>query len=350
MINLAVQAENPRSIEPPVVKNTATLFTVTVDTEEEWDWNQGWPASGFNVSNVRRLSRFQDLCTRYNIATTYFADLAVLEDVESCAVLLDLSTESHVEIGMHIHPWNTPPFEAGVPSTARMSFLHNHRPEIIRAKLETVYHRFLESDLQPTSFRGGRYSSGEVTQEFLREKGFWADASTLPFTTWPDDGAPDYRDRKLQPLRLPPSTNDGHALWEVPLTLAFTRGPFDFWRKTYEWVERSWVGKLRLIGIWERLGLVRKVWLNFESPLGNHMLPFLGQLRKMELPCICFTVHSSSLVAGLNPFTPTVADEARLFDQVEEVFDVLSNESGFRSATVTEVAKYLEEQNASSRN
>jgi hypothetical protein len=94
----------------------------------------------------------------------------------------------------------------------------------------------------------------------------------------------------------------------------------------------------------ERTGLVRKVWLNFEEPLGRHMLPFLCRLRPGELPCICFTVHSSSLAAGANPYTQTQADEDRLFAQLEEVCAALAGRAGFRPATVTEVAHHLEEQ------
>jgi hypothetical protein len=343
------------------------LFTVTVDTEEEWDWNSGWPRRDFGLTNIGHLHRFQDLCSRYNIAATYFTDLAVLEDRPSRDVMLDISRRPRVEVGMHIHPWNTPPFESEAPCTARTSFLHNHSPEVIRAKLNTVYGQFSSLGLRPSSFRGGRYSSGPVTQEFLREKGFWADASVVPYTTWPDDGAPDYRDRDLQPRRIArpdaacteglpgsmprrpnhPDPNQSAVdakpvLWEVPLTLAFTRRPFHFWRRMYEKVEHSWFSKLHLIGIWERLGLVRKSWLNFESSLGFRMLSFLHILRSMQIPCINFTLHSSSLVAGLNPFTPTAADQARLTDQAEGIFEFISGCPDFQSCTMTEVAQELE--------
>jgi hypothetical protein len=80
------------------------------------------------------------------------------------------------------------------------------------------------------------------------------------------------------------------------------------------------------------------------------MIPFLRKLARLDLPSVCFTVHSSSLVAGTGPYTRTQADEHRLFDQLADVFGTLAGWSDFRSATVSEVAQHLEREYASSRN
>jgi hypothetical protein len=164
-----------------------------------------------------------------------------------------------------------------------------------------------------------------------------------PYTTWSDDGAPDYRDRGLEPVRLPPRRAGQSALWEIPLTLAFTRRPFQFWRRWYDLIERSWLSKLRLIGIGERLGIVRKVWLNFESPLGSGMETLLDSVQTIGVPSICFTVHSSSLMAGGNSFTRTESDAARLFAQLERVFGFLRSNAAFQPATMSQVAQRLED-------
>ena len=326
-------------------------FTVTVDTEEEWDWSAGWPTGRPKVSNIVRLPRFQELCAQYGVLPTYFADLAVLEDSDSCKVILELASRDDVEIGMHIHPWNTPPILDHRPVTARETFLHNLRADLIAAKLSTVHDRFLELGLRPTSFRGGRYSSGGQVTEFLHDHGFCADASVLPLTTWPDDGAPDYRQRDLLPRRLAPRREGEHALWEIPLTLGFTRKPLQFWRRCYEAIENSWLSKLRVIGIAERLRIVRKVWLNFESPLSENLFEFLPLLQAMQLPAICFTIHSSSLAAGKGPYTLDEADEIRLFQRMENVFRRLAESRDFLPITMTELARQLEgEYHARTRN
>lgn len=319
-----------------------TLFTMTVDTEEEWDWGAGWPTGNLSVTNVSQLPKFQDLCERFGIATTYFVNQAVLDDPVARQTVLALAGREQVEVGMHIHPWNTPPLVQNGPVRARETYLHNLPDDVIRAKLHSVHDRFARLGWRPTSFRGGRYSSGRIVQQFLRDQGFRADASVVPYTTWRDDGAPDYRQRGLSPVRLPPRFPGDEPLWEVPLTLGFTHRPFPFWGRCYELVERTWLRKLRLIGLADRIGLLRKVWLNFEEPMGRQMLPFLRMLSRMELPCICFTVHSSSLVAGSNPYARTPADVERIFARVREVFATLAGWPAFRPATVTEVARKLE--------
>src|SRR5262249_26125082 len=158
------------------------------------------------------------------------------------------------------------------PVNARDTFVHNLPPEVVIPKLESVHQRFVANGLKPTSFRGGRYSCGPVVQGYLRDKGFLADASVVPYITWEDDGAPDHRHRDLCPARLPPRHAGDQPFWEIPLTLGFTRRPFRFWQRTFDRIENSWLGRLRLIGIAGRVGLVRKVWLNFEQPLGRNML------------------------------------------------------------------------------
>jgi hypothetical protein len=245
---------------------------------------------------------------------------------------------------MHIHPWNTPPLQGNSPVVARQTFLRNLPSDVILAKLESVYTCFTAHGLRPASFRGGRYSSGGQIHEFLRDKGFLADTSIVPYTTWADDGAPDYRDAGLEPVRLPPRYDGDRPFWLLPLTLGFTRRPFSFWQKCYERVGRSWLRRLRLIGLAERLGVVRKVWLNFECAPGGSFLPFIRQLRHTELPYVCFTIHSSSLVAGKGPYTRTHFDEDHLFAQIELVFRTLAEWPDMRSATVREVATTLEDQ------
>jgi hypothetical protein len=322
----------------------ATLFTMTIDTEEEWHWDTGWPTRDLSLTNIRQLPKLQDLCSRHGVAMTYYANEAVFDDPEARQHLLEVARRKHVEIGMHIHPWNTPPFDPDAPVRARDTFLHNLPAEVVIPKLESVYRRFVESGLRPTSFRGGRYSSGPVVQEYLRDRGFLADSSVVPYTTWNDDGgAPDHRGRDLYPVRLPPRRAGDQPFWDIPLTLGFTRRPFHLWQRVFDRIETTWLSKLRLIGIAERLGVIRRVWLNFEQPLGRNMLPFLRKLRRLNLPCICLTVHSSSLLAGKNRFTPTPADEDRLFAYIDEVFRTLAGWADFRPATVTETALHLEE-------
>jgi len=326
------------------------LVMTSVDTEEEWDWDGPFPESGASVDNVLRLPVFQDLCASYGMRTTYFANLPVIEHPSSRRVIQGLAQREDVEVGMHIHPWHTPPLVPFRGSAAMASFLHNHPPEVARAKLEAVHAAFRSAGIVPTSFRGGRYSSGGAIHAFLHERGFVADCSVVPYTTWPDDGAPDFRERGLFPTRVPPPRENLKPLWEIPLSLGFSRRPFRLWARCFDLVERSALRRLRLIGLAERLGLLRKVWLNFELADPHDWTPFLKLVQRMGVPSVCLTVHSSSLTTGPGPYTRTPEDEKRIFGQIEKVFADIRRLPGFVPATASEVAGHLERRYAGSGN
>jgi hypothetical protein len=40
-----------------------TLFAVTVDTEEQWNWNEGWPTGRPVVSNGAGYSNFRSFAS-----------------------------------------------------------------------------------------------------------------------------------------------------------------------------------------------------------------------------------------------------------------------------------------------
>src|SRR4029079_19657071 len=106
----------------------AISFTVTIDTEEEWDWNGPWPTAQLSLSNISLLPHFQDICERYGIATTYFVDQAVWDEPGARDRMLRIAERPNVEIGMHIHPWNNRPVVGPIPVRARDTFLHNLSP------------------------------------------------------------------------------------------------------------------------------------------------------------------------------------------------------------------------------
>ncbi len=88
-----------------------TRYAITVDTEEEWDWNSGWPTQAASVENIRELPRFQEICDRFQASVTYFTNYPVIQNAGSREIVRQLASNPGVEIGMHIHPWNTPPLD-----------------------------------------------------------------------------------------------------------------------------------------------------------------------------------------------------------------------------------------------
>ncbi|MEM7256226.1 MAG: hypothetical protein AAF404_02435, partial [Pseudomonadota bacterium] len=275
-------------------------YAVTVDTEEEWDWDAGWPVTRHSLDNLACTPGFYELCRTHGARTTWFTNWSVMNYEPTRATVMELTDNTDAELGMHIHPWLTPPFAANDECGARDSFLHNSPSTVIHQKLETVWQVFADNGCRPKSFRGGRYSCSPEIQNYLQhpQRGFTADASVVPFTTWPDDGAPDYRHRNHLPRRVPPPRKNGTALWEIPVTLAYTRKQIEFWADTFNKIEGSFLRHLRLCGILSSSGVVRRVWLNFEATPPADIIALLAFLEKLEVPCVTLTLHSSSLMKG----------------------------------------------------
>jgi len=324
-----------------------TPFVITVDTEEEWDWSSGYPTGSTRTVNIQKLPEFQNACEKFGAAVTYFVNHAVLAEPAARQIILDLAQRPRVEIGMHIHPWNTPPIQPVERVPERESFLHNLPTELALAKLDSVYAAFAEHGLKPVSFRGGRYSTSPLVQQWLRDHGFVADASILPYTGWVDDGAPDYRGRDPKPVRLPGEP----PLWEIPLSLGYTRRPFGFWHRALAMAATKPLRTLRLVGVLSKFGVVERAWLNFENPLGERMPALIRALKKMNAPYLCFTLHSSSLLVGGSPYAATSEAVERLFRTLTNTLERLTADEGLVPATVAEIASRLEvERDASHRN
>lgn len=318
-----------------------TLYAVTIDTEEQWDWTAGWPVRSQSLDNIQVMPRFHQLCAGYGAKTTWFTNWSVLNDDRACTTMLEIATRPGVELGMHIHPWLTPPRDPQTETRGRDSYLHNQPGEIVAAKLDSVYELFTRNGLKPTSFRGGRYSSGGPIHDFLLSRGFVADSSVVPFTSWGEEGAPDFHDRDLTPRRIAGPAGATY-LWELPLTLAFTRTDFRAWAARFHAIESSFLRHLRLIGILGKLGIVMQIWLNFETSSAVEMFALLRVLRPLQLPFVIFTVHSSSLVVGGNPYSASEAKVSQIWSAAEQVLAELKTWPDFQPATVTEIAQFLE--------
>jgi hypothetical protein len=313
---------------------------VTIDTEEEWDWAAGFPIHSWSVRNIGELERFHVLCMQHSIRPTYFTNYAVLENDTSAMVMKKLADGGECEIGMHCHPWSTPP-HCREDNTGPTSFLENLPPRIASEKLKAVYESHLERGFKPRSFRGGRYSSGTVTQQFLTEHHFLVDASICPYTCWSELGAPDYRTKNEQPKKHCCARGEG-GLWQIPLTRVMSRQPFHWWNRLLTTIETTPLSRLRLIGILQSTGIIRRIWLNFETETPANMLWLLRNAARLRLPYLCFTVHSSSLSVGPSPYARNQAQVNAIYAGIEQIFQFVQSNSAFQPVTISQLATDLE--------
>ena len=316
------------------------LFVLSVDTEEEWDWDGPFPNRVISVDNVRHLPAFQDHANQLGLSTTYFLDYAVMENAHSREVLRDLyHNHSNIEYGAHLHPWVTPP---KVPVSSEAD------SHIVNLPIETVAEQlaFLTSAVkeltgrQPTAFRSGRWGISDPILEALVEQGYQVDSSIYPFyeNEWFSCARYD-----SWPMALPQQTMGG-PLIELPVTAGFNHQSFANAQRLHEVLEQSPWDNFRLIGILWALRLHRKIYLSPELSTASDMIALCKQMLRQEYPVIHMYLHSSSLLPGSTKYVRSDQDKARLLRRIDKVVTYLRSHCHIHPMTITEAALWLRDE------
>ncbi len=319
---------------------------VTVDTEADNQWEMGRP---LRLENLRFLPAFQELCRRFDIRPTYLITMEVAEDAQGMQALRDWTEWGEAEVGAHLHPWTTPPFDGSAgqrADTAQHNFPNQVPIPLLRAKLETLT-QCIERAVgrRPVSFRAGRFGMHGTLAGLLVEQGYRVDSSVTPGLSWHRLGGPDFTTASLKPYH--PDKEDicrpgGLTLWEVPLTMVYTRGIFRRWPALARWYGRlngSLAGRLMRL-TWPG---PQPLWLR-PSPRRDerHLLRVWQEAAGLGLPFGVLMLHSSELMPGGSPYWRTPAAVERLFAQLERFFQRL-REAGVQSCTLSEAGALLDE-------
>ena len=145
----------------------------TIDVEEDMP---GWCISDpVQVRNIAELPRLAELCAELGVKPTYLCTYPVVKGEESSATLKQLLERGDCEIGTHLHPWNTPPFN-GVPGLHGDEreipyYMNELGPDRFRSKLETLHEALTDLvGCPPTSFRAGRFGIDAATITSLAQQ------------------------------------------------------------------------------------------------------------------------------------------------------------------------------------
>ena len=156
------------------VRAPVRLLAVTIDTEEEGRWGGGYPREGHTCANIRWLEKLEPLRREHGLRATYLVTDPVVRDAEARDRLAAFVAEERSEIGAHLHPWCTPPYDE-IDRT--VTYAGNLPGPLLRAKLggltETIERAF---GVRPVSYRAGGGSRGRRS----RLSRSWAIRSTAP--------------------------------------------------------------------------------------------------------------------------------------------------------------------------
>jgi len=189
-------------------------LVISLDVEEEGLFSGRYPrASG--VTNVAELSRLEFIPRDFGLPLTLQVSYQVARDPAACKILARWRDQYRAEIGVHLHPWSTPPF-APLPHPEPIPAAQIPLP-LLRDKFARLIEQVHNSlGITPESFRMGRFDFGPRVQGLLPEFGLRVDSSIVPLTL---KGAGDYFLAPADPFCLIPAAPGHPALLEAPLTM-----------------------------------------------------------------------------------------------------------------------------------
>lgn len=293
MLNLSAHR---RAVLPP---ETPPVLTVVVDTEEEFDWNQPFSRSNTSTQSIAAQPlAHQRVFDKYGVVPTYVIDWPVVSDPAAVKVLKGLMLQGRCEIGTHLHPWVSPPYEEEV--SVFNSYAGNLPKELEDKKLETLTDAIEAAfGVRPIVFKAGRYGVGPHTAETIAKLGYLIDASVVPYTRMTADGGPDFSGHGIDPFWFDAG---GKTLLELPATAGYAGIFHHQGAKLYPALQQNWARQLRLPGIASRLGLLERVKLTPEGYRTQRLIALTQCLRAQGCPYFGLTYHSPSLVPGHTPY------------------------------------------------
>ncbi len=311
------------------------LLTV-VHTEEEFDWSRPCSRAATGVTHLQRLAEVSDLLAGRGVVPTYVVDHPVAADAEGAAALRAEVARGRAEIGAHLHPWHSPPFEEAV--TPRNTYPCNLPADLERAKLESLTRAIEEAfGARPRVYLAGRYGYGPNTRAALAALGYDIDLSIMPAYDYGADGGPDYLGDVCRPFWEPGAP----GLLRIPHTAAFV-GPLAGLGPALMNGALAALRPLRVPGALARLGLLERLRLSPEGFSQADMLRLTRWLYRRGVRVFLLSFHSPSIAPGNTPYVVTERDREAFLRALDGYLEVFLGDVGGIPATPREVKALAE--------
>ncbi|WP_419144943.1 polysaccharide deacetylase family protein [Novosphingobium album (ex Hu et al. 2023)] len=286
-------------------------FMVTVDTEEEFDWDAPLDRHKHSVVTVPALRKFQQFCEGFGVVPTYLIDYPVACSPTTAEAIGEAVSQGRADVGVQLHPWVSPPFQEEV--TEFNSYAGNLPFELERAKFHALRDRIEQAfGVSPRIYRAGRYGLGPRTGEILRECGIAIDTSVRALFDYSGTGGPNYRDHPLYPYWV----DQERSLLELPLTTVFWGPLRQLGSVIYPHMWRA----PSMRGVLARAGLLERIPLTPEGISAEEALRGVDIAIDEGLPVLMFSFHSPSLAPGHTPYIRTDEDLDSLYDWWRTLF------------------------------
>ncbi|WP_339690160.1 polysaccharide deacetylase family protein [uncultured Parasphingorhabdus sp.] len=289
-------------------------FLISIDTEEEFDWDAPFERRGHTTITVPMLEKYQEFVEKYGIKPVYFVDYAIIQDPKATAFLRTVTEQQSATIGVHLHPWVNPPFDERVND--HNSFAGNLPKELEEEKLVKLRDAIRDRiGVTPNTYRAGRYGIGPNTVELLLKHGFALDSSIRPRFDYSGEGGPDFLSVDSRPYWW----GKDERLLEVPLTTVYS----GIFRKQHRLAATIMEKSPLANALLSRSKMLERIPLTPEGISARETKEAIDVALDDDLRLLVFSFHSPSLSPGHTPYVRDQNELDGFYDWWREVLDHL---------------------------
>lgn len=318
------------------MKENSIYLVVTIDTEED---NWGIHRSGVTTRNIDEVPKLQQLFNQYQVRPTYLVTYQIAKSPQAAEILRNIEQSGKSELGLHLHPWNTPPIVETADS--KNSMLGNLPVDLQKDKLKTCIDQHLHTfGSLPKSFRAGRWGLRGGTVSALTEAGIEVDSSLTPFTYWEEEGLGrvfNYSDTEPCFIGFENQSEADRMILEVPVSIGYNRWPPHFWHEVSNHLKKAIYRPLRPVGVLHHTNILRKIWLSPEVCSANDMIRLAKLMIAKGKKLLNFTFHTPSLLAGCGPFVKDGKDLNNFYRKIEIFMKFAEQHPQIQFATLSQV-------------
>jgi hypothetical protein len=326
---------------------TETVFIITIDAEGDNIWSR---PPRITTENARFLPRFQTLCERYGFKPTYLVNYEMVLDIGFQEFGRGVLRRSAGEIGLHIHPWFSPPMDGAYDPRTPHLYLYDLPDGLLAAKVAALTDLLAQTfEVQPISHRAGKWGFDERVARALVDQKFEVDCSVTPGLSWRrylgshnGHGGPDYTEFPMEPYFL--NLNDirrpgASPLLEVPMTVRPNyRSSF---ARRQRRLHNGVLGK-----VMQKILGAPYSWLRPNGRNLNALLSLVDWGASCHFPVLEFMLHSSELMPGGSPTFRTPDEIEVLYTHLARLFDHVAS-LGIRGVTLAEFRRCWDVTNVS---
>ena len=311
------------------------LLTV-VSTEEEFDWSKPFDRGAASVRAAGYIDRAQHVFDEHGVRPTYVVDFPIASQPASVAPLKAIQDSDRCEIGAHLHPWVSPPFDEELS-------VHNSFPGNLAGDLEALKLRVLTETIErnfgrrPRAYQAGRYGFGARTASALEQEGYDVDLSASPGFDYRGEGGPDYSKFDPRPFWYGPR----RRMLAVPVTGAFVGFASHGARGLLSAGQSPRLAWMRIPAVLSRCGAIERTRLSPEGFDHDANRRLTRALLERGVRVFVFSFHSPSVLPGCTPYVRDERELTQFLNTCRRYYEYFHGELGGISMTAQQLVQHL---------